>query len=72
MNDLTSDELGAGLVPGEHEVHHPGEGGPHGDVLRRLAGLAAAATLPGQSALVLQKVPSEANPKVRNHGEGPY
>ena len=24
------------------------------------------------SLLVLQKVPSEANPKVRNHGEGPY
>ena len=24
------------------------------------------------SPLVLQKVPSEANPKVRNHGEGPY
>ena len=24
------------------------------------------------SVLVLQKVPSEANPKVRNHGEGPY
>ena len=24
------------------------------------------------SILVLQKVPSEANPKVRNHGEGPY
>ena len=23
-------------------------------------------------AIVLQKVPSEANPKVRNHGEGPY
>ena len=23
-------------------------------------------------AVVLQKVPSEANPKVRNHGEGPY
>ena len=22
--------------------------------------------------LVLQKVPSEANPKVHNHGEGPY
>ena len=22
--------------------------------------------------LVLQKVPSEANPKVRNNGEGPY
>ena len=22
--------------------------------------------------LVLQKVPSEANPRVRNHGEGPY
>ena len=22
--------------------------------------------------LVLQKVPSKANPKVRNHGEGPY
>ena len=22
--------------------------------------------------IVLQKVPSEANPKVRNHGEGPY
>ena len=22
--------------------------------------------------LVLQKVPSEANPKVRNHGDGPY
>ena len=27
---------------------------------------------PAQSLLVLQKVPSEANPKVRNHGEGPY
>ena len=24
------------------------------------------------SRVVLQKVPSEANPKVRNHGEGPY
>ena len=24
------------------------------------------------SLVVLQKVPSEANPKVRNHGEGPY
>ena len=23
-------------------------------------------------AVVLKKVPSEANPKVRNHGEGPY
>ena len=22
--------------------------------------------------IVLEKVPSEANPKVRNHGEGPY
>ena len=29
----------------------------------------APATAPG---LVLQKVPSEGNPKVRNHGEGPY
>ena len=29
--------------------------------------------LPGERwAIVLQKVPSEANPKVRNHGEGPY
>ena len=27
---------------------------------------------PGRWTLVLQKVPSEANPKVRNHGEGPY
>ena len=27
---------------------------------------------PEESRLVLQKVPSEANPKVRNHGEGPY
>ena len=26
----------------------------------------------GGKVLVLQKVPSEANPKVRNHGEGPY
>ena len=26
----------------------------------------------GGSKVVLQKVPSEANPKVRNHGEGPY
>ena len=25
-----------------------------------------------QWSLVLQKVPSEANPKVRNHREGPY
>ena len=25
-----------------------------------------------RSQVVLQKVPSEANPKVRNHGEGPY
>ena len=28
--------------------------------------------LQGGSAIVLQKVASEANPKVRNHGEGPY
>ena len=28
-------------------------------------------TLAG-SAVVLQKVPSELHPKVRNHGEGPY
>ena len=40
--------------------------------------LPAAPPEPGQEAaqeppgLVLQKVPSEANPKVRNHGEGPY
>ena len=27
---------------------------------------------PEPLALVLQKGPSEANPKVRNHGEGPY
>ena len=27
---------------------------------------------PGNWRLVLQKVPSEANPKVCNHGEGPY
>ena len=26
----------------------------------------------GQQTLVLQKVPSELHPKVRNHGEGPY
>ena len=26
----------------------------------------------GEWTLVLQKVTSEANPKVRNHGEGPY
>ena len=26
----------------------------------------------GVTAPVLQDVPSEANPKVRNHGEGPY
>ena len=26
----------------------------------------------GACEAVLQKVPSEANPKVRNHGEGPY
>ena len=26
----------------------------------------------GRWVLVLQKVPSEDNPKVRNHGEGPY
>ena len=25
-----------------------------------------------QCSVVPQKVPSEANPKVRNHGEGPY
>ena len=25
-----------------------------------------------EAGVVLQKVPSEANPKVRNHGEGPY
>ena len=25
-----------------------------------------------EKVVVLQKVPSEANPKVRNHGEGPY
>ena len=26
----------------------------------------------GRLAVVLQKVPSEFHPKVRNHGEGPY
>ena len=26
----------------------------------------------GDTEVVLQKVPSEANPKFRNHGEGPY
>ena len=33
---------------------------------------ARAAGAHGHQGLVLQKVPSEANPKVRNHGEGPY
>ena len=35
--------------------------------------LAGGQSWPGAgTGLVLQKVPSEANPKVRNHGEGPY
>ena len=48
-------------------VDHPlGGGHGHGDGEGdRLVELAP----PG---LVLQKNPSEANPKVRNHGEGPY
>ena len=32
---LTPDELGAGLVPGHHEVHHPGQGRPGRDILSR-------------------------------------
>ena len=38
------------------------------DTLTRWAAAAAATSW----AVVLQKVPSEVNPKVRNHGEGPY
>ena len=38
---------------------------------RRYSSLAFHTTLAGFT-VVLQKVPSEANPKVRNHGEGPY
>ena len=34
--------------------------------------LAQTSTRAEVARLVLQKVPSEANPKVRNHGEGPY
>ena len=35
-------------------------------------GLAALELQRGLLVVVLQKAPSEANPKVRNHGEGPY
>ena len=35
-------------------------------------GVYAYITLKEGYKVVLQKVPSEANPKVRNHGEGPY
>ena len=38
----------------------------------RSCGLARTRTRPHEWRLVLQKVTSEANPKVRNHGEGPY
>ena len=57
-------QLGAGRrqrLLGPPPGHEGGDGVVRGQDLR-----------PAQSQLVLQKVPSEANPKVRNHGEGPY
>ena len=51
------------------------EAGPGLSRSRRAAPAAGSASAPAEAAawrLVLQKVPSEANPKVRNHGEGPY
>ena len=40
---------------------------------RRYSSLAFHTTLAGLAeGIQVQKVPSEANPKVRNHGEGPY
>ena len=58
-------EAGGGVVDGgEDHAAEDGDGaleaGEHREHLH--TGLA----------LVLQKVPSEVNPKVRNHGEGPY
>ena len=43
----------------------------HGKLVRLLK-LVFLGTFVTVSRAVLQKVPSEANPKVRNHGEGPY
>ena len=47
---------------------------PHRGAARHRAEHAAAGQLRPHAdpRLVLQKVTSEANPKVRNHGEGPY
>ena len=42
------------------------------DAVAVVAGARAGAAVDKVTLLVPQKVPSEANPKVRNHGEGPY
>ena len=45
-------------------------GQPEAELVDRCA--AAARVARAGQAVVLQKVPSELHPKVRNHGEGPY
>ena len=55
------------------EGGEPGGGQLQRDVLPLREGRACVAEGGGQvTQLVLQKGPSEANPKIRNHGEGPY
>ena len=67
------------VVPGykgsleEDGVLVEGDGVPLGPVaVVEVAALLEHGAAVAQPAVVLQKVPSEANPKVRNHGEGPY
>ena len=47
MTILTSDELGAGLVPADHQLRDPGERGPQRDVLGSQARAAATKIRPG-------------------------
>ena len=67
------------VVPGykgsleEDGVLVEGDGVPLGPVaVVEVAALLEHGAAVAQPAAVLQKVPSEANPKVCNHGEGPY
>ena len=43
-----------------------------GETLGRMLDYLSSELEQSATQVVLQKVPSEANPKVRNHGEGPY
>ena len=62
---------GAALVPAIAPRGHC-RGGGGGLQCLHIPGAQDDVEMAGILVIVLQKVPSEANPKVRNHGEGPY